>query len=89
MGLNPGASPNAGDSAVRNAQMPSQFAGAPMSRTVTRRLLSSAKNLGFLADDVLGDNFATMPGIKPRQALRFENALSSERRNPGRSLPAS
>jgi hypothetical protein len=33
-------------------------------------LLSGAKNLGFLADDVLGDNFATMPGIKPRQAFR-------------------
>src|SRR6516164_2707369 len=48
MGLNPGASPDAGDSTVRNVQMPSQFAGAPMSRTVRRRLLSSVENLGFL-----------------------------------------
>ena len=40
-----------------------------MSRTVGRRLLSRVQNLGFLADDVLRDNLATVPGIKPRQAL--------------------
>jgi len=40
MGLNPGACPDAGDSTVRNLQMPSQFAGAPICRTVRRRLLS-------------------------------------------------
>ena len=72
MGLNPSASPDAGDSTMRNVQMPSQFASAPMGRTVRRRLLSSVENLGFLADDVLGDNFAPMPGIKPRQALRLK-----------------
>ena len=33
-------------------------------------MLSSVENPGLLADDLLGDNFATMPGIKPRQALR-------------------
>lgn len=69
MGLDPGASPDPGYSTVRNAQMPSQLPAAPMSRTVGRRLLSSVQNLGFVADDVLRDNLATVPGIKPRQAL--------------------
>ncbi|SRR6266436_1926014 len=89
IGLNPGASPDAGDSTVRNAQMPRQFAGAPMSRTVRRWFLSSVENPGFLADDLLGDNFATMPGVKAPPSARLENVLSSGRRNPGRSLFAS
>src|ERR1700730_15945613 len=65
MGLDSGASPDAGYSTVRSAQMPSQLPGDPMSRTVGRRLLSRVQNLGFLADDVLRDNLATVPGIKP------------------------
>jgi hypothetical protein len=52
-GLDPGASPHACDSIVRNTHMPSQFAGASMSRTVGRRLLRSIENLGFLGNDVL------------------------------------
>jgi hypothetical protein len=43
-----------------------------MSRTVGRRLLSRVQNLGFLADDVLRDNLATVPGIKPRQVLSIK-----------------
>src|SRR5260370_20045606 len=70
MGLDSCASPDPCYSTVRSAQMPSQLAGAPMSRTIGRRLLSRVQNLGFLADDVLRDNLAAMPGIKPRQALR-------------------
>jgi hypothetical protein len=41
-----------------------------MRRTVERRLLSSVQNPGFLANDILRDNLATVPGIKPSQALR-------------------
>src|SRR5258708_39741618 len=41
MGLNPGARPNPSHPAVRNAQMPSQFAGTPLTRTVRRRLPNS------------------------------------------------
>jgi hypothetical protein len=41
-----------------------------MSRTVGRRLLNSILNLGLLANDILRDNLAAVPGIKPRQTLR-------------------
>ena len=69
MGLDPGARPDPGYSTVRSAQMPGQLPGAPMSRTVGRRLLSRVQNLGLLANDILRDNLAAVPGIKPGQAL--------------------
>ena len=35
------------------------------------------ENPGFLADKVLGNNFASMPGIKPRQALPLKTFFSA------------
>src|SRR5271166_3357770 len=69
MGLDLGPRPHASNPAVRNAQMSSQLSGAPMSRTIGRGLFSRLQNPGFLADDLLRDNLATMPRIQTRQAF--------------------
>ena len=49
--------------------MSSQLPGAPMSRAIGRGLFSRLQNPGFLADDLLRDNLATMPRIQTRQAF--------------------
>jgi len=65
MGLDPGPSPHPSDPTVGNPQMPGQLSGAPMSRAIGRGLFGRLENPGFLADDLLRDNLATMSGIKP------------------------
>src|SRR6202521_6377241 len=67
MGLDPRPSPHPSHPAVGNPQMPGQLSGAPMSRTIGRRLLSRLQNPRLLADDSLHDNLASILGIQTRQ----------------------
>ena len=69
MGLDPGPSPHPSHPAVRNTQIPCQLSGAPMSRSIGRRLLSRFQNSGLQGNDLLRDNLATMSGIQTRQAF--------------------
>jgi len=72
MGLDSSLGPNSRYSAVRNSQLPSQLAGSPMSRTIRGRLLGGTQNLRFQTKNILRNNPASMPGIKPRQTLGFK-----------------
>jgi hypothetical protein len=69
MGLDPGPSPHPSHPAVGNTQIPCQLSGAPMSRSIGRRLLSRFQNPGLQGNDLFRDNLATMSGIQTRQAF--------------------
>ena len=89
--LDSGSSPDSGYPAVRNSQVPSQLAAAPVRRAIWRCLPRSAQNLGFLANHSIRNNPASMPGIKAPQALSFKTlppacdkvrATSFQKHNP-------
>ena len=69
MGLDPGPSPDPSHPAVGNVQMPSQLSGAPMSRTIGRRLLSRLQNPGLLADDFPGQSCHDVGHTNPPSVL--------------------
>jgi hypothetical protein len=48
-----------------------------MSRAIGRGLFSRLQNPGFLADNLLRDNLATMPGVQTRQAFFDKSVFPS------------